>query len=98
MISPDAYDRVLAENPELHVHPLRLTPARCENDHFKMEEVKVEEPYESLKQQDGHEEDGEVFYSMQSSLYNLGTMEGEEVEQTGSAIDLDDQLRGVLAN
>lgn len=44
MISPDEYDRILEENPELHVHPLRLSPSRCDNPHFKMdnpaEEVK----------------------------------------------------------
>ena len=36
VISPADYERILAENPELHVHPERLTPERCENPHFKL--------------------------------------------------------------
>lgn len=44
VISPERYEQILSENPELMVHPLRLTTARCENVHFKMEEP--EEPAE----------------------------------------------------
>ena len=36
VITPEAYERILSENPELMVHPLRLTEARCENLHFRM--------------------------------------------------------------
>ena len=38
LIPPEAYDQILVDNPELHVHPLRLKEGRCENAHFRMEE------------------------------------------------------------
>ena len=37
LISPDDYERVVDENPELFVHPQHLRQDRCENMHFKME-------------------------------------------------------------
>lgn len=36
LISPSDYERILAENPELQVHPMHLKPGRCENRHIKM--------------------------------------------------------------
>ena len=41
MIKPDDYEIILSENPELHVHPLRLKPSRCENSNIKMEEEPI---------------------------------------------------------
>ena len=37
LINPEDYSRVLAENPELLVHPSHMTPERHENMHFKFE-------------------------------------------------------------
>jgi len=39
IISPSEYERILAENPELPVHPMHLKPGRCENRHIKMADV-----------------------------------------------------------
>lgn len=36
LISPENYNRILAENPELYVHPQHMTPDRCQNMHFKL--------------------------------------------------------------
>ena len=38
VISPEDYERILAEEPGLHVHPLYMRADRCENNHFKMKE------------------------------------------------------------
>lgn len=39
LISPDEYEHVINENPELFVHPLHMTPERCLNMHFRPESV-----------------------------------------------------------
>ena len=45
------------------------------------------------------DEDGDVYYSMHSSMYNLGTVEGEEVEPQAPGLTLDvDGQRSVVAN
>lgn len=36
LISPDRYNAILAENPELYVHPNHFEGDRCQNMHFKM--------------------------------------------------------------
>ncbi len=37
LISPDAYEAIIKENPELYVHPERLTPDMNRNRDFKLE-------------------------------------------------------------
>ena len=37
LISPEDYNRILEENPELYVHPDYMTADRCNNMHFKLE-------------------------------------------------------------
>ena len=67
MINPDAYERILKDNPEMFVHPLRMKPERCENAHFKLEEpeVKPDEVVEAREEQDSGNE------------YDLGSMASE---------------------
>lgn len=38
LINPGNYEHVLAENPELYVHPLHMTPERCNNLHFRLDD------------------------------------------------------------
>lgn len=42
LITPERYDQILNENPELYVHPLHLTPDRCLNMHFRVEEPEAD--------------------------------------------------------
>jgi len=54
MINPDSYDRILRDNPEMFVHPQRMTLDRCENAHFKLEEPEVQ-PIEAVKDVDAQD-------------------------------------------
>ena len=36
LISKGDYEQVLAENPELYVHPEHMTAERCNNLHFRL--------------------------------------------------------------
>lgn len=36
IMSPDTYDKVLSQNPELLVHPKHITESRCNSKHFKL--------------------------------------------------------------
>ena len=37
LISPEDYNRIIEENPDLYVHPDYMTADRCNNMHFKLE-------------------------------------------------------------
>ena len=37
LISPEQYDRICEENPELYVHPLHMKPGRTNNMHFRLD-------------------------------------------------------------
>ena len=68
VINPDAYERILKDNPEMFVHPLRMKPERCENAHFKLEEPEAK-PHEVVEVRE-EEQDS-------ANEYDLGSMASE---------------------
>ena len=38
LMTPERYESILAENPELYVHPSNMKPERCNSMHFKLPE------------------------------------------------------------
>ena len=41
-MTPERYESILAENPELYVHPQHMTSDRCKSMHWKLTEAEQE--------------------------------------------------------
>lgn len=42
IMTPERYEKTLADNPELYVHPQHMTPERCKSMHWKLPEAEPE--------------------------------------------------------